>query len=77
MCCAGIAMRSADGSRKSSEPRSIDLRQGGMSTREAIEYCRKVSGSGIQRLIVSMPGDYELKPLERMEKEIIPAVVEF
>jgi len=56
---------------------AIDLRQGGMSTREAIEYCRKVSGSGIQHFIVSMPGDYELKPLERMEKEIIPAVVEF
>jgi len=55
----------------------IDLRQGGMSAREAIEYCRKVSGSGIQHFIVSMPGDYELKPLELMRKEIIPAVAEF
>jgi len=48
-----------------------------MSTREAIEYCRKVSDSDIQHFIVSMPGDYELKPLERMGKEIIPAVAEF
>jgi alkanesulfonate monooxygenase len=55
----------------------IDLRQGGMNAREAIEYCRKVSGSGIQHFIVSMPGDYELKPLELMRKEIIPAVAEF
>ena len=55
----------------------IDLRQGGMSAREAIEYCRKISGSGIQHFIVSMPGDYELKPLELMRQEIIPAVAEF
>jgi F420-dependent oxidoreductase-like protein len=54
----------------------IDLRQD-VSAREAIEYCRKVSGSGIQHFIVSMPGDYELKPLELMRKEIIPAVAEF
>jgi F420-dependent oxidoreductase-like protein len=56
---------------------AIDLRQGGMSAREAIEYCRKVSDSGIQHFIVSMPGDYDLKPLELMRKEIIPAVAEF
>jgi F420-dependent oxidoreductase-like protein len=56
---------------------AIDLRQGGMSAREAIEYCRKVSASGIQHFIVSMPGDYELKPLELMQREIIPAVAEF
>jgi F420-dependent oxidoreductase-like protein len=55
----------------------IDLRQGGMSARETIEYCRKVSVSGIQHFIVSLPGDYELKPLELMRKEIIPAVAEF
>jgi F420-dependent oxidoreductase-like protein len=55
----------------------IDLRQGGMSAREAIEYCRKVGGSGIQHFIVSLPGDHELKPLELMRQEIIPAVAEF
>jgi hypothetical protein len=56
---------------------AIDLRRGGMSAREAIEYCRKVSGTGIQHFIVSMPGDYELQPLEMMRQEIIPAVAEF
>jgi F420-dependent oxidoreductase-like protein len=56
---------------------AIDLRQDGMSAAEAIEYCRNVGGSGIQHFIVSMPGDYELQPLELMRKEIIPAVAEF
>jgi F420-dependent oxidoreductase-like protein len=56
---------------------AIDLRQGGMSAREAIEYCRKVGGSGIEHFIVSMPGDFELKPLEIMRNEIIPAAAEF
>jgi F420-dependent oxidoreductase-like protein len=56
---------------------AIDLRQGAMSPRQAIEYCRKVSDSGIQHLIVSMPGDSELKPLELMRREIIPVAAGF
>jgi hypothetical protein len=48
-----------------------------MNAREAIEYCRKVSDAGIQHFIVSLPGDYELKPIEVMGKEVIPSVVEF
>jgi F420-dependent oxidoreductase-like protein len=55
---------------------SIDLREGKMSAREAIEYCRRVNQAGIQHFIVSMPGDHELKPIELMEKEVIPAVSE-
>jgi F420-dependent oxidoreductase-like protein len=55
---------------------SIDLREGKMSAREAIEYCRRVNQAGIQHFIVSMPGDHELKPIELMEKEVIPAVAE-
>jgi F420-dependent oxidoreductase-like protein len=55
---------------------SIDLRGGKMSAREAIEYCRRVNQAGIQHFIVSMPGDHELKPIELMEKEVIPAVAE-
>lgn len=56
---------------------AIDLRQGAMNAREAIEYCHRVSGAGIQHFIVSLPGDYELKPIEIMGKEVIPAVAEF
>jgi F420-dependent oxidoreductase-like protein len=55
----------------------LNLHAGGMSAREAVEYCRKVSDAGIQHLIVSMPGDYEIAPIELMGKEVIPAVAEF
>ena len=55
---------------------SIDLSEGKMSAREAIEYCRRVNQAGIQHFIVSMPGDHELKPIELMGKEVIPAVAE-
>jgi alkanesulfonate monooxygenase len=55
----------------------LNLGAGGMSTREAVEYCRKVSKAGIQHFIVSMPGDYEITPIESMGKEVIPEVAEF
>jgi F420-dependent oxidoreductase-like protein len=55
---------------------SIDLRAGKMTVREAIEYCRRVNQAGIQHLIISMPGDHELKPIELMRNEVIPAVAE-
>jgi F420-dependent oxidoreductase-like protein len=55
----------------------IDLHSGQVSARDAIDYCRRISEAGIQHFIVSLPGDYELKPLEIMRKEIIPAVAEF
>jgi F420-dependent oxidoreductase-like protein len=55
---------------------SIDLREGRMSARETIEYCRRVNQAGIQHFIVSLPGDHELEPIELMGKEIIPAVAE-
>jgi F420-dependent oxidoreductase-like protein len=55
---------------------SIDLREGRMSVRETIDYCRRVNQAGIQHLIVSIPGDHELEPIELMGKEIIPAVAE-
>jgi F420-dependent oxidoreductase-like protein len=55
---------------------SIDLREGKMSAREAIAYCRRVNQAGIQHFIVSMPGDHELKPIELMGNEVIPAVAE-
>ena len=55
---------------------SIDLSEGKMSAREAIEYCRRVNQAGIQHFIVGLPGDHELKPIELMGKEVIPAVAE-
>lgn len=55
---------------------AIDLRQGGMTAREAIEYCRGVSAAGIQHFIVSMPGDHTLRPLELMRNEVIPTLAD-
>ena len=55
---------------------ALDLRPGQVSARDAIEYCSRISDAGIQHFIVSLPGDYELTPIELMRKEIIPAVAE-
>jgi F420-dependent oxidoreductase-like protein len=54
----------------------IDLRQGGMSARQALDYCRNVSATGIQQLIVSIPGDHDVTPVETMGKEVIPALAD-
>jgi F420-dependent oxidoreductase-like protein len=56
---------------------AIDLRGGQKSVRAAIEYCRGVSDAGIEHLIVSLPGDHTLAPIELVRKEVIPAVGEF
>ena len=53
---------------------SIDLRKGKNSARDAIEYCRRLNQAGIQHLIISLPGDYDLTPIEVMGNEVIPAV---
>jgi len=55
---------------------ALDLRPGHVSARDAIEYCRRISDAGIQHFIVSLPGDYDLTPIELMRKEIIPAVAD-
>jgi hypothetical protein len=47
------------------------------SIREAIKYCRSVNDAGIEHLIVSVPNDYEIKPIELIGREIIPAVADF
>ena len=54
---------------------SIDVGKTGV--RQTIEYCRNVSAAGIQHLIVSMPGDHEIAPIETMGKDVIPAVAGF
>ncbi len=47
------------------------------SVREAIEYCRSVSDAGIEHLIISVPNDYEITPIELIGRQIIPAVADF
>jgi len=55
---------------------SIDLRKGAMSMSEVIEYCRSVAAAGIQHLIVSMPGDRQITPIELIGNEVIPALAD-
>ena len=47
------------------------------SVRNAIEYCRSVSDAGIEHLIVSIPNDYEITPIDLIGKQIIPVVANF
>jgi hypothetical protein len=54
----------------------INVCNDGTSARDAIEYCRRVSETGIQHLIVSLGRDYEITPIEVMGKEVIPALAE-
>jgi F420-dependent oxidoreductase-like protein len=53
---------------------TIDIGKSGMSTRDAIEYCRRVHDAGIQHLIVSLPAIHELTPIELLKNEVIPVV---
>ena len=55
----------------------LDVGHSAASVRQATEYCRSVSDAGIEHLIVSIPNDYEITPIELIGKEIIPAVAEF
>jgi F420-dependent oxidoreductase-like protein len=56
---------------------AFDLRPGGMRPRDALERCRRLAATGIDHLIVSVPGDFELKPIETLGREVIPAAAEF
>jgi F420-dependent oxidoreductase-like protein len=42
----------------------------------AIEYCRSVNDAGIEHLIISVPNDYEITPIELIGRQIIPAVAD-
>ena len=47
------------------------------SVREAIEYCRWVNDVGIEHLIISVPKDYEITPIEVIGKRIIPVIADW
>lgn len=55
----------------------INLGPGGMSVTDLIELCRSLAGIGIQQFIFSIANDYELKPIERIGREVIPAIAGF
>jgi alkanesulfonate monooxygenase SsuD/methylene tetrahydromethanopterin reductase-like flavin-dependent oxidoreductase (luciferase family) len=56
---------------------SVDLRPGAMTPAQVIEQCREFSEMGFHRLIVMLPDVHEIRPLEIIGREVIPAVAEF
>ncbi|MCL4504495.1 MAG: LLM class F420-dependent oxidoreductase [Chloroflexi bacterium] len=53
---------------------TINLGEGGMTARQAIDEFKELAGIGIQHVIVYMPNTHEIKPIEIIGREIIPAV---
>ena len=56
---------------------TVHLAAGQMSSADIIEKCRALAKVGIQHAIFNMPNVYEIKPLETLGREIIPAVAAF
>ncbi len=55
---------------------TVNLAPGGMTAEQMIDKCRALSEIGVQHLIVNMPNVYEIRPLEIIGKEVIPAVAD-
>jgi F420-dependent oxidoreductase-like protein len=51
-----------------------NLGEGGMTVEQMIDWCRALSAVGIQHLILIVPNVYEIRPLEIIGREVIPAV---
>ena len=55
----------------------VNIGPGGQTASQVIATCRELVGIGIQHFIFSMPNVHEVKPLEIIGREVIPAVAEF
>lgn len=53
---------------------SVDLRPGKMTSAALIEECQHLKEMGFSHLIMNMPNVSEIRPLETIGKEVIPAV---
>jgi F420-dependent oxidoreductase-like protein len=56
---------------------TVNLAPGEMTAAEMIRKCRDLHELGFSHLIVNMPNAYQIKPIETIGKEVIPAVAEF
>lgn len=56
---------------------TVHLAPGEMTPEDMIAQCRELASIGIQQAIFNMPNVQEIKPLEIIGKEVIPAVAEF
>jgi F420-dependent oxidoreductase-like protein len=55
---------------------SIHLAPGHMTPAEIVAMCREARGLGFTHVIFNMPNVYEIKPLEAIGREVIPAVAD-
>ncbi len=55
---------------------SVNLAPGGISPSQMIELCQGLAQAGIQHVIFSMPNVQEIRPLETIGREVIPALAE-
>jgi F420-dependent oxidoreductase-like protein len=55
---------------------TVNLAPDGMSASEMVDMCGDLAEIGIQHLIVNMPNVHEIKPIEAIGREVIPAVAE-
>ena len=55
----------------------IHLAKGNQSINEVLQLCQALAKLGIQHVIFNMPNAHEMKPLEMIGKELIPAMTNF
>jgi F420-dependent oxidoreductase-like protein len=53
---------------------TVHLAPGQMTPADVIETCRSLRALGFQHLIINMPNVYEIRPIETIGREVIPAV---
>jgi F420-dependent oxidoreductase-like protein len=56
---------------------TLDLRPGKTSPSEAIAQCKVLADMGVQHAIFNLPDAHEIRSLEILGREIIPAVADF
>ena len=54
----------------------VDLRDGRMSTSDVVAMARAQAAAGVQHLIVNMPDVWDLRHVERIRREVVPALSE-
>lgn len=56
---------------------TVSLTPDKMTAPQMVDWCRELAGLGIQQLIVNMPNVHEIRPIETIAAEVIPAVASF
>ena len=54
----------------------VDLRPGHMSAADVVARARALAAAGVQHLIVNMPDVWDVRHLELIGREVVPAVQE-